>query len=33
VITRSKIDHFVIRKPSSNYFTLLREKLAFGQRA
>lgn len=32
VITRSPIDHFVIRKPSSNYFTLLREKLAFGQR-
>ncbi len=32
VIVRSKIDHFVIRKPSSNYFTLLREKLAFGQR-
>lgn len=32
VITRSKIDHFVIRKASSNYFTLLREKLAFGQR-
>jgi NAD+ kinase len=32
VITRSKVDHFVIRKPSSNYFTLLREKLAFGQR-
>lgn len=32
VIVRSKVDHFVIRKPSSNYFTLLREKLAFGQR-
>ncbi len=33
VITRSQIDHFVIRKPSANYFTLLRDKLAFGQRA
>jgi NAD+ kinase len=32
IITRSPIDHFVIRKPTSNYFTLLREKLAFGQR-
>ncbi len=32
VIVRSSVDHFVIRKPSSNYFTLLREKLAFGQR-
>ena len=32
VIVRSKVDHFVIRKPSSNYFTLLRDKLAFGQR-
>ncbi len=31
-IVRSKVDHFVIRKPSSNYFTLLRDKLAFGQR-
>lgn len=32
VIVRSRVDHFVIRKPTSNYFTLLREKLAFGLR-
>lgn len=32
VIVRNKQDHFVIRKPSSNYFALLREKLQFGQR-
>jgi NAD+ kinase len=32
VVVRNRLDHFVIRKPSSNYFTLLREKLQFGQR-
>jgi NAD+ kinase len=32
VVVRNEIDHFVIRKPSSNYFNLLREKLQFGQR-
>lgn len=32
IIVRSEVDHFVIRKPTSNYFNLLREKLAFGQR-
>lgn len=32
VIVRSAFDHYVIRKPSSNYFNLLREKLKFGQR-
>ena len=32
VIVRNELDHFVIRKPSSNYFSLLREKLQFGQR-
>ena len=32
VIVRSDFDHFVIRKPSANYFGLLREKLKFGQR-
>ncbi len=32
-IVRSDVDHFVIRKPSANYFALLREKLKFGQRA
>lgn len=32
VIVRSAIDHYVIRRPSSNYFSLLREKLALGQR-
>jgi NAD+ kinase len=31
-IVRSQMDHYVIRKPSSNYFSLLREKLKFGQR-
>jgi NAD+ kinase len=31
-VVRHKIDHFVLRKPSHNYFTLLREKLKFGQR-
>ena len=31
-IVRSQKDHYVIRKPSSNYFALLREKLKFGQR-
>ena len=32
MVVRNRIDHFVIRKPSANYFTLLREKLSFGQR-
>jgi NAD+ kinase len=32
VVVRNHLDHFVIRKPSSNYFSLLREKLKFGQR-
>lgn len=32
VIVRSAFDHYVIRKPSSNYFNLLRDKLKFGQR-
>lgn len=32
VIVRNAKDHFVIRKPSSNYFALLRDKLQFGQR-
>lgn len=31
-IVRHKIDHFVLRNPSHNYFSLLREKLSFGQR-
>jgi NAD+ kinase len=31
-VVRNKIEHYVIRKPSSNYFSLLREKLSFGQR-
>lgn len=31
-IIRNEIDHFVIRKPTSNYFNLLRDKLSFGQR-
>jgi NAD+ kinase len=32
VVVRNDVNHFVIRKPSSNYFSLLREKLKFGQR-
>ncbi len=31
-IVRSAFDHYVIRKPTSNYFNLLRDKLKFGQR-
>ena len=31
-IVRSKIDHYVLRKPSHNFFTLMREKLKFGER-
>ena len=33
IVVRSDTDHLVIRKTSSNYFALLREKLNFGQRA
>lgn len=32
LVVRNSQDHFVIRKPSSNYFNLLREKLSFDQR-
>ena len=32
MVVRNRVDHYVIRKPSSNYFTLLRNKLSFGQR-
>jgi len=31
-VVRNPLDHFVIRRPSHNYFTLLREKLKFGER-
>lgn len=31
-IVRNSQDHYVIRKPASNYFALLRDKLQFGQR-
>lgn len=31
-ITRSEIDHITVRKPSHNFFQLLREKLKFGER-
>ncbi len=31
-VVRNSLDHFVIRRASANYFSLLREKLAFGQR-
>lgn len=33
VIQRSPHDHFVLREPSHNYFSLLREKLKFGERS
>lgn len=32
LITRSSIDHITVRKPSHNFFQLLREKLKFGER-
>lgn len=32
IITRSKCDRLMIKKPSVNYFDLLREKLKFGER-
>ncbi len=32
-VIRNPQDHYVIRKPSHNYFSLLREKLKFGERA
>lgn len=32
IITRSLIDHITVRKPSHNFFQLLREKLKFGER-
>lgn len=31
-ITRNPIDHITVRKPSHNFFQLLREKLKFGER-
>ncbi|MGE0631474.1 MAG: NAD(+)/NADH kinase [Pseudobdellovibrionaceae bacterium] len=33
VITRAKHDHLVVRRPTDNFFHLLREKLKFGERA
>lgn len=32
IITRSKCDRYMLKKPSVNYFDLLREKLKFGER-
>lgn len=32
VITRAKCDHYILRRPSQNYFDLLREKLKFAER-
>lgn len=32
IISRAKCDHYILRKPSQNYFDLLREKLKFGER-
>lgn len=31
-VTRAECDHYILRKPSQNYFDLLREKLKFGER-
>lgn len=33
ILRRSSYDHLVVREKSFNYFTLLREKLKFGERA
>ncbi len=33
VVVRHDVNHFVIRNPGHNYFTLLREKLKFGERS
>ncbi len=32
-VTRHDVNHFIIRNPGHNYFTLLREKLKFGERS
>lgn len=32
IVTRAECDHYILRKPSQNYFSLLREKLKFGER-
>lgn len=33
IVTRAECDHYILRKPSQNYFDLLREKLKFGERS
>lgn len=33
IITRAQCDHAILRRPSSNYFDLLKEKLKFGERS
>lgn len=33
IISRAKHDHYVVRRPTDNFFHLLREKLKFGERA
>lgn len=33
IISRATCDHYILRKPSQNYFDLLREKLKFGERS
>ncbi len=33
VISRAECDHYILRRPSQNYFDLLREKLKFGERS
>ncbi len=32
IISRAKCDHWMLKRPSQNYFDLLREKLRFGER-
>ena len=33
MVSKAPHDHFVLRKPTDNYFSLLRDKLKFGERA
>jgi hypothetical protein len=32
IVEREPCDHLILRRPSHNFFTLLREKLKFGDR-
>lgn len=33
IVSRSELDHLMVKEPGHNYFQLLREKLKFGDRA